>query len=56
MDVKELREKSGLSRSDFAKHFGIPYRTVQSWELCERECPEYLLKLIEFKLKAENLI
>ena len=56
MTFKELRAKSGLSRPEFAKYFGIPYRTVQSWELGERECPYYLLNLIEFKLKAEKRI
>lgn len=56
MTLKELREASKMSRNEFCEYFGIPYRTVQSWELKDRSCPEYLLELIEYKLKNENLI
>lgn len=54
MTFKELREGSGMNRGQFAEHFGIPYRTVQNWELGLRECPDYLLKLIQFKLDNEK--
>ena len=54
MTFKELREHSGMTRPEFAKEFEIPYRTVQDWELGNRKCPEYLLKLIEYKLKNEE--
>ena len=56
MTLKELREASKMSRNEFCEYFGIHYRTVQSWELKDRSCPEYLLELIEYKLKNENLI
>ena len=56
MTLKELREASKMSRNEFCEYFGIPYRTVQSWELEDRSCPEYLIELIEYKLKNENLI
>lgn len=54
MTIKELRERSGMTRPQFAKYFEIPYRTVQDWELGNRKCPEYLIKLIEYKLKKED--
>lgn len=53
MDIKELRVISGMTRLQFAEYFGIPYRTLQNWELGLRECPEYLLKLLEFRLVFE---
>lgn len=56
MTFKELREASGMTRPQFAEYFGIPYRTIQNWELGLRECPEYLLDLMEYKLKNEALI
>lgn len=56
MTFKELRTASGMSRTQFAEYFGIPYRTVQNWELGLRECPEYLLNLMEYRLKIEALI
>ena len=56
MIFKELRKQSGMTRTEFADYFGIPYRTVQSWELGDRKCPEYVLVLIEYKLRKENII
>lgn len=61
MTLKELRLRSGMSRPKFAEYFEIPYRTVQGWELEGistegRKCPEYLLKLMEYKLDKEGLL
>ena len=56
MTIKELREKTGMSRVKFAEFLGIPYRTVQHWEEGTRVPPEYLVELIEYKLKGENMI
>lgn len=53
---KELREASGMNKTQFAKYFGIPFRTVQDWELENRKCNKYILDLIEYKLKNEGLI
>jgi hypothetical protein len=44
-----------MERKEFADYFGIPYRTLQDWELENRKCPEYLLNLIEYKLLKENV-
>lgn len=49
-----LRKQSGMTRTQFAEYFGIPYRTVQDWELANRKCPEYLLKLMKFRLDHER--
>ena len=56
MTFKELRIASGMTRQQFCDYFGIPYRTVQSWELGDRDCPTYLLDLMAYKLKNEGLI
>lgn len=56
MDFKELRQRSGLSRHKFADLFGIPYRTVQNWELGLRECPDYLLNLMRYYLEKEGIM
>ena len=53
-DIKKLREKYNISRKEFTEKFEIPYRTLQDWELGNRKCPEYLLKLIEYKLEKEQ--
>ena len=40
MDLQEelihLREETGMKRSEFARYFEIPYRTVQDWGLGNR--------------------
>ena len=54
LTLKELRQLSGMSRKEFADYFSIPYRTLQNWELNIRECPAYLLDLIEYKLENEG--
>lgn len=54
-EVLELRQSTGMSRSDFAKYFGIPYRTLQDWELGNRHMPDYLFRLMAYKVKMEEL-
>lgn len=56
MTFKELREASGMNKTKFAEYFGIPYRSVQNWELGLRECPKYLLDLMTYKLEAEAVL
>lgn len=55
-DFKKLRELSGMNKTKFAEFFGIPYRSVQNWEMEISRCPEYLLNLIEYKLNKEGII
>ena len=54
-EFKKLREQSGMNMKKFAEHFGIPYRTVQNWEAGVNKCPEYLLKLLKFKLDHDRM-
>ena len=56
MTIKELRTACGMSITAFAEYFGIPYRTVQDWDGERRTPPDYLVNLIEYKLKHEDLI
>ena len=56
MTLKELREASGMTRNQFAEYFGIPYRTIQDWELGNRKCNDYVLDLMEYKLKHEGFL
>ena len=53
MDIIKLREITGLNKKEFAGKYGIPYRTLQNWELGTRECPGYVLELLEFKVKSD---
>lgn len=50
---RTIRQESGMSRTEFAQWLGIPYRTMQEWELERRTIPEYLLRLIAYKVYHE---
>ena len=54
--IKELRESTGMNRREFCDYFGIPYRTVTEWERDNRHAPEYVLRLLEYYIRMENLI
>lgn len=54
LDIKALREQTGLSRVDFAKLFKIPYRTVEDWENKKSTCSTYLYALIKKDLIARG--
>ena len=44
-----------MNRKEFCEYFGIPYRTMTDWELGNRAMPDYLLRLMAYKIKAEAL-
>ena len=52
--IKAIREQSGMSRKDFSAWLGVPYRTMQEWELGRRMMPEYVLRLIAYKVLNEK--
>ena len=60
MDLQEqlirLRKETGMKRTEFASYFDIPYRTIQDWELGNRRVPEYLLRLMEYKIRTEAIL
>ena len=51
---KVIRKESGMNRKDFSEWLGIPYRTMQEWELGRRMMPEYVLRLIAYKVANEK--
>ncbi len=52
----ELRNRTGMSRKEFCTYFEIPYRTLQDWELGNRKMPDYLLRLMAYKIEMEKLV
>lgn len=53
--LKKLRELTGLNRTEFAKAHGIPLRTVEEWEAGRRKMPDYLLRLLSYKIQFEQM-
>lgn len=51
--LKELRNKTGLSRPEINKKYGIPIRTLEDWENQEKENKKlkWAKKLYENELK-----
>jgi DNA-binding transcriptional regulator YiaG len=43
-----------MNKKDFAEYLGIPYRTLQDWELRNTQAPEYVLRLIAYKVQMEK--
>jgi DNA-binding transcriptional regulator YiaG len=56
MTFNELRKASGMTQKEFSEYFGMSKRAVESWEGGTRNCPEYLLRLMEYKLTKEGKI
>lgn len=54
--IKELRENTGMNRKEFCDYFQIPYRTVTEWERDNRHAPEYVVRLLEYYIRMENLV
>lgn len=53
--VRELREMTGMNRREFCDFFEIPYRTVSEWERDGRHAPDYVLRLLEYYIRAEKV-
>ena len=56
MNIKQLREFTGLSQKKFSEKFKIPVRTIQNWESGTNPAPVYTERLIEMQLILENEI
>ena len=54
-ELRKLRESTGMKRKEFCEYFEIPYMTETDWELGNRRVPQYLLRLIAYKVRMEKL-
>ena len=52
--IKQLRNSTGLNRAEFARQQGIPLRTIEEWEAGRRKMPEYVLRLLAYKIRLES--
>lgn len=56
-DMKQLRERAGLNKTEFSARYGIPYRTLQNWETTgadHHDAPGYLKMLIAYTILEVN--
>ena len=54
-ELRKLRESTGMNRKEFCEYFEIPYMTETDWELGNRRVPQYLLRLMAYKVEMEKL-
>ena len=54
--LKKIREELGMNRTDFSRYVGIPLRTLEEWEAGRRQMPDYVLRLIAYYTKIQQLI
>ena len=54
-ELRKLRESTGMNRKQFCEYFEIPYMTETDWELGYRRVTPYLLRLMEYKVRIEQL-
>ncbi len=53
--LKELRAEIGMNRTEFSKYMDIPLRTLEEWEGGRRKMPDYVLRLIAYYIKTEEM-
>ena len=51
---KAIRESAGMSRVQFSEWTGIPIRTMEEWEVGRRVMPDYVLRLVAYKVLMEK--
>ncbi len=53
MDIREMRTRLGDTQSEFAARFHIPFRTIQNWETGVRKPSDYILYLLENRIRED---
>lgn len=53
MTIREMRASLGNTQGEFAARYNIPFRTVQNWESGVRNPPDYIVNLLESRVRAD---
>ena len=54
-ELRKLRESTGTKRKEFCEYFEMQYMTETDWEQGNRRVPQYLLRLMAYKIEIEKL-
>ena len=54
--LNAAKEQAGMTQKEFARYFGIPLRTMENWFSEKREIPDYLLRLMLYRLEIEHKV
>ena len=53
MNIRDMRKQLGDTQSEFARRYNIPIRTIQNWEAGVRKPPEYILDLLNTRVRED---
>lgn len=53
MKIKEIRQLTNMTQQKFCEKYGIPLVTLRKWEQGHRSPPDYLVELLEFKVRED---
>lgn len=53
MNIRDMRRQLGDTQNEFARRYNIPFRTIQNWELGVRRPPEYILDLLNARVRGD---
>lgn len=56
MNFNDIKNKSGMTQKQISEYLKIPLPTIEAWCRGTRTPPEYIINLIEYKLKKEGII
>lgn len=54
--LKGIREMLDMNRTEFSRYMDIPLRTLEEWEAGRRQMPEYVLRLISYYVRAQQIL
>lgn len=50
-ELKKERARLEITQAELSDVLGVPKRTIESWEMGDRKPPDYVQRLILYKLK-----
>lgn len=54
--LKRTREQVDMNRTEFSRYMDIPLRTLEEWEAGRRQAPDYVLRLIAYYVRMQQLL
>lgn len=54
MEIKEIRKLTELTQENFSEKYHVPLPTLRHWERGDRTCPDYVVELLEFKVREDS--
>lgn len=52
--IREIRKRTGMTQAEFSAEFEIPRRTIENWESGTTTPPQYVVKLLAYRIENEQ--